>query len=94
MSALGHKRKYSIRLQHVRFTPESGPHAKPSVCRLSADNGHCHHSRNGRYEYRAASNPSLVYLDVGCSDYLTPLLHFFGNEFAEVGGRERKYNSA
>src|SRR6516165_12826479 len=40
MSALGHNRKYSIRAQNVRFTPESGTQRKPSPCPLSTTSGH------------------------------------------------------
>jgi hypothetical protein len=36
----GHKRKYSIRAQNFRFTPESGTHRKPSPCPLSARSRH------------------------------------------------------
>jgi hypothetical protein len=33
----------------------------------------------------------LFRLDVGRTDYLSPLIDFFGDEFPEFGGRVRKY---
>jgi hypothetical protein len=48
MSALGHKRKYSIRVQNVRFTPESGHRRKASPGPLSAKRRHMQRSKQHR----------------------------------------------
>ena len=36
----------------------------------------------------------LIHHNVGCWDYLTPLLRFLRNELSEVGGRERQHSTA
>src|SRR5260221_10527570 len=45
-------------------------------------------------EYRRASSPALISLDVGRADNLAPLLGFCSNEFSELGGRGRKHGAA
>src|SRR5215468_7699927 len=49
-------------------------------------------SQNGRYgkSSRSSAETSSLRFDVGGPDHLAPLLCFFADELAEVGGRARK----
>src|SRR5262245_24109065 len=49
-------------------------------------------SPNGRYgkSSRSSAETSSLRFDVGRPDHLAPLLCFFADELAEVGGRARK----
>src|SRR6516164_10948975 len=64
-------------------------------CPLLTQSGHwSRQSRvTGTTEYRRLDDHSSVRLDVGYPDHLAPLLSFFRDEPAELGGRHRHWNA-
>jgi hypothetical protein len=59
--------------------------ATSALCEALHATGRIDFAERDVMEYRAAT--SLFRLDVGCPDYLAPLLGFVGDELAKTGGR-------